>query len=325
MLRTLAWRALRSRPLRPLGRHLELLLWRTDGGGGTSAARYCYSVWLRHLVLAHTRGGLAQVPRTVAELGPGASFGVGLAALLSGAERYVALDVVRYGRPDADLALLDELVALFAARAPIPGPDELPDVKPPLVSYAFPTDLLGADRLEASLAPARLEALRAALRDDPAATRAARAPSPVQAFVPWDDAGVIEPGSVDLILSQAVLEHVADPARTYAAMASWLRPGGLMSHQIDYRCHGLSPRWNAHWRYGALTWELSGVRRPYDLNRLSHSQHLELQRGHGFDVLAEVAAHTEDGLQRAELAPRFRTLPAADLRTSGAYVLSRRR
>src|SRR5258706_2920262 len=56
--------------------------------GGTDNARYCYSVWLRHL--AHVRAaGLAANPASVLELGPGASIGVGLAALLSGSSTYV--------------------------------------------------------------------------------------------------------------------------------------------------------------------------------------------------------------------------------------------
>src|SRR5689334_3926898 len=54
------------------------------GTGGSSSARYCYSVWLRHLSMA-ARLGLNTDPKDVAELGPGHSIGVGLAALLSGA------------------------------------------------------------------------------------------------------------------------------------------------------------------------------------------------------------------------------------------------
>ena len=53
------------------------------GTGGTGSARYCYSIWLRHLLLAHA-GGMRGLPSTLAELGPGDSVGVGLAALISG-------------------------------------------------------------------------------------------------------------------------------------------------------------------------------------------------------------------------------------------------
>src|SRR5712672_4391707 len=88
-------------------------------GGGTGSADYCYSVWLKHLTLLW-QSGLRTVPSSVAELGPGDSLGVGLAALLSGASRFHALDVVAYGNADENLRLLDELVARFGNRAPQP-------------------------------------------------------------------------------------------------------------------------------------------------------------------------------------------------------------
>ena len=39
--------------------------------GGTTSARYCYSVWLRHMKKA-AQAGLNTNPKVVAELGPGA-------------------------------------------------------------------------------------------------------------------------------------------------------------------------------------------------------------------------------------------------------------
>ena len=45
-------------------------------GGGAQSARYCYSVWLRHLIHAW-KNGLPFRPNRVAELGPGFSIGVG--------------------------------------------------------------------------------------------------------------------------------------------------------------------------------------------------------------------------------------------------------
>src|SRR4051794_32779193 len=56
------------------------------------SSRSCYSVWLRHLV-AIQQAGVSLQPRVVAEIGPGGSLGVGVAALLSGASRYLAFDV----------------------------------------------------------------------------------------------------------------------------------------------------------------------------------------------------------------------------------------
>jgi hypothetical protein len=119
---------------------------RSLGTGGTDQGRYCYSVWLRHLVCAKSNG-LNIDPKVVAELGPGDSVGIGLAALLTGAEQYYAFDVVAHANTRRNLAVFEELVKLFHERADIPGPQEFPHVGPPLVNYAFPHELLPSPRL----------------------------------------------------------------------------------------------------------------------------------------------------------------------------------
>src|SRR5262245_22309033 len=92
----------------------HILQEKAKGTGGSVSAEYCYSVWLRHLVTA-AECGLNSDPKTVAELGPGDSLGVGLAALLSGAERYYALDVVEHANAAHNIVVLDALVELFRA------------------------------------------------------------------------------------------------------------------------------------------------------------------------------------------------------------------
>jgi hypothetical protein len=108
--------------------------------GGTVSARYCYSVWLRHL-LKLERSGLPATFETMVELGPGDSLGIGLAALLSGVHRYIALDVVRYADSARNVQILEELIALFRDRASIPDEAEFPRVWPRLSEYGFPADL----------------------------------------------------------------------------------------------------------------------------------------------------------------------------------------
>ena len=97
--------------------------------GGTESARYCYSVWLRHLVMAGN-AGVSTRPERVAELGPGDSFGIGLAGMLSGTDHYLAFDAKPHARVERNLAVFAELVELFSRRAPIPGETEFPEVFP---------------------------------------------------------------------------------------------------------------------------------------------------------------------------------------------------
>jgi SAM-dependent methyltransferase len=284
--------------------------------GGTDSARYCYSVWLRHLRLANDALPRLAVPRAVAELGPGDSIGIGLAALLSGAEKYYAFDVVAYPDLRANLAVFDELVELFRARASIPGGDEFPGMHPQLADLAFPGQLLDEARLARTLEPARVAGIRAAIE------HAGADNSPIVYRAPWTADAVIETASVDMIYSQAVLEHVVDLPAVYAAMRRWLKPDGLMSHQIDYRCHGKAQRWNGHWAYSDLAWKLIVGRRPYLLNRVWHSEQMRLLRAAGFDALRVTTVTGVGGIGRAALAARFRAMSDDDLATCGALVLS---
>lgn len=288
--------------------------------GGTASARYCYSVWLRHLVMAQTSGITTQFD-TVAELGPGDSLGMGLAALLSGAERYYAFDVVRYAESTRNIAILDELVALFARRAPIPGADEFPLVRPLLPAYDFPYHILTAERLATALDPQRLAHIRDALRalDDPDA----QTPF-VSYFVPWDDAGVVENASVGFIFSQAVLQYPPDLAATYRAMDRWLKPGGAISHDIDFKSHGTTREWSGHWACSDRVWSLVNGRRRDALNRAPHSTHIGLIHDLGCEIVCDQRTELPPAITRAHLAPRFRHLTDDDLTISSAFIQARK-
>lgn len=286
--------------------------------GGTDSARYCYSVWMRHLVFAH-ENGLGGRPGIIAELGPGDSLGIGLAALLSGSRSYFAFDVMEFGSTDRNLAILDELVALFRARAAIPGPDEFPRIKPMLASYSFPEFLEQEGSMAEALADERIVRIRDSLLNPRGDT------SLIRYCVPWNDSGLIKPGSVDFIFSQAVLEHVDDLDGTYRAMEQWLAPDGLMSHQVDFKCHHTADEWNGHWTHSDLRWRLIRGRLTYLLNRQPYSTHVDLLAKHGFRVVVEQKVTTQSKIQREALAPAFRHLTDADLTTSGAYFLAAKR
>ena len=271
-----------------------------------ASARYCYSVWLRHLVAAR-ENGLAPTLRVVVELGPGDSLGAGIAALLSGAERYVAVDWVRYTERAGNLDVFEELRELFERRAPIPDNDEFPHVRPKLASYAFPTDLIPVSAKESNVRLIRDALAQPDVED-----------SCISYFAPYKESEVVIPGGADFIFSQAVMEHVDDPGSLHRAIHGWLKPGGIASHVVDYRCHATSSRWNGHWTYTDAAWRLIRGGRPYLLNRLPHSSHSWLLAACSFDIAAEAQERADSMILRSELAPRFQGLSDDDLTTLGA-------
>ena len=285
--------------------------------GGTAESRYCYSVWLRHLCVVVSSRGMRK-PHCVAELGPGDSIGIGLVAMLSGADRYFAFDRKAFANPQTNLAVLDELLKMFQARAPIPDDSEFPGVIPKLDSYAFPSQILDDSWLEHCLEPRRVESIRRAV-----AGKSERGGNGVEVryFAPWDETAAILPESVDWVFSQAVLEHVDGVPGTYASLMKWLRVGGVMSHSIDYSCHGLTRSWNGHWTISDTLWRVVRGRRVYLINRLPHSAHIRAMRECGFRIVAEQRTNGAS-LPRSELAPRFAGLSEEDLATSGAFVIA---
>ena len=79
--------------------------------------------------------------------------------------------------------MFDDLVALFKARAAIPGTDEFTNIKPALKTTDFPRHILTDARLSSALADDRLARLRAALTsDDMAGPDAA-----ISYVAPWFD------------------------------------------------------------------------------------------------------------------------------------------
>ena len=292
--------------------------WLNRAEGRTLSARYCYSVYMRHIVRLHATGANTN-PRTIAEIGPGASIGTGLAGLIAGAERYYGFDIKAYGSSPRNLAVFDELAALFRAHAPIPGTDEFASIKPSMESLAFPDHILTGQRLAQALSDERLARLRASLtREGMIAPHAT-----VSYVAPWIDDGCITRGSVDWIFSQAVMEHVDDLEATYASCRDWLRPGAVMSHQIDFNSHGTATTWNGHWAYSDLTWRMVRGARGYLINRAPHSWHRAALTAAGFSILEDQPVKRDDGLGRAFLARPYRDLDDDDLTTAGAFIIAR--
>jgi hypothetical protein len=320
--------------------------------GGTDSPRYCYTVWLRHLVTARA-AGLERHPSVVAEMGPGDSLGVGLAALISGADAYYAVDVVQRADVDMCLRVFDGVLELFERCARLPDAVEYPRVRPTLTSYEFPHELFEGDALRRALDPVRVKRLRAAVAalgttsgpdqpgEDAPRVGADREPStttsrrsvvtregqPTRSVITYVDpahADVIPAGAVDLVISQGVLEYPDDLRATHEQIARWLRPGGVASHAVDFGAHQTSNAWDGHWTISDFGWACLRGRQPYFLNRVPHSGHLEAMRSAGLAIVSDRIETQPPQAARSALAPRFAGLSDADRSIRCAFIQARK-
>lgn len=287
-------------------------------------SRYCYSVWLRHLSILNKYSLNHRLPEVTAELGPGDSIGVGLMSLLTGAKHYYALDVVQHTDLKENVSVVDELVELLLYQNDIPNDEEFPRLYPRLDSYDYPSRIITEQRLMNAKDREWIQNLKGNLQKNENFSK----DSSIKYFCPWCDSSVINESSVDMIFSQAVLEHVDDLYETYKTMSLWLKHGGVMSHQIDFQSHGTAEEWNGHWSYSDFEWKLIKGRRTYGINRAPLSVHVELLNKTGFKILAiiPVKNYSEEkytgAISRDKLSRRFNNITEEDFSTCSAHILA---
>ena len=258
-------------------------------------------------------------------MGPGDSIGIGIAALISGADKYYALDVIDFANKKNNIKIFKELVELFKKREDIPSEKEFPDVKPYLDSYEFPHHIFQEDDLKIKLNTQRLETLKNAIlgignSEDSINIRNNNID--IIYAVPWTKYDISVNDSIDLIYSQAVLEHVDDLENTYHQMYRWLKPGGFMSHVIDFKCHGTAKKWNGHWAYSDSMWNFIRGRRHYLLNREPFSTHIKLLNKNKFKIINIKKVNKVNGINKNTLNKKFDFLTDEDLCTSSALLQS---
>ncbi|MDP1933191.1 MAG: class I SAM-dependent methyltransferase [Gammaproteobacteria bacterium] len=284
-------------------------------------ARYGYSVWLRHLVTLH-KHGIRGPFRTVVELGPGNSIATGVSALMSGAERYIGLDVLQHLAMQTNTAVLEQVQQLFTDHAVIPDSNVYPRLRPHLDDYSFPEKVLADQRGMTTPRPTRMQDIRDAVNHLP---RADSTMDTLRYITPWQSTSLASE-SVDLVFTQAVLQEIPHDRQpnglsgTIQTIAHWLKPGGCMSHQIDLGIYGLEP-WNLHWKWSGLTWQLVRGRRDNFVNREPLSTYEGLLNSFGLTLIAAERVES-DGITRNKLAPRYRHLPEQDLRTRSVTLIA---
>lgn len=290
----------------------------SSAGGGTGSASYCYGVWLKHLTLLR-EAGMAEVPRNVIELGPGNSLGTGIATLLSGAGHYLGIDAFPHVRAETNVFVMRELVQLFRARAPRPRAG-FPVIDHLLDAQLFPSHILDEKRLDAALAPDRLDRI-----DDSVRAIDLNYADAMIHYSTWSDLRPVPEGEADLLFSHVVMNQVSDIERVYEHCGKWVKPGGWMSHQLDMTALGTADSWNGHRAYSELAWKIIAGKRPFFVNREPLATHLELMRANGFDIVTLIRGTREGGITRQELAPRWQGISDEDLATETGFVIARRR
>ena len=288
------------------------------GGGSTQSARYCYAVWMRHILHAW-QNGMTTLPLNIIELGPGRSLGVGITALISGAEQYYGLDSIKFCNVEDNLKIFDDLVVLIRQRTPIPNEEEFPTIKPKLDDYNFPEHIFTSEHLERVLADNRLLKIRNSIKalEFPPSIKSKGI---ISYLAPWQDVSLIEPGSIDLILSQSVLQYMDDLTKTYNLMSSWLKPQGWISHQIDLKSLGSADTWDGHWSYSDMEWKIVKGRKNYNINRGSYATHINLLKNNNFKITKIIKGTSVAVIQRNKLARRFKSLTDEDRTTSNLFI-----
>ena len=286
-------------------------------------ATYAYAVWMRHVQLLAALGVSGPL-HDVVEIGPGNSAATGICAILSGARSYTGLDVLDHLAADQVVRLLRETTTLFSSRASIPGVDQFPKMRPVPANVDFPaaalSTLFGNDGRAAALP----ELLR---HDVELISTGGRRGQLLRFHCPWSPA-TLAAASVDLIFSQAVLQEIPHDdtnsrlQQTFHANFSWLRPGGVASHQIDLGMYGCEP-WNVHWSWSDFRWTLIRGRRENYPNREPLSTYVALARRAGFTILA-AQVDEETGVPVRELQPRFAALPEIERRARCLHLVLQR-
>jgi SAM-dependent methyltransferase len=131
--------------------------------------------------------------------------------------------------------------------------------------------------------------------------------------------------SIDLVFSQAVLEHVRrnEFAQIATEMRRILKPNGVDSHQVDLRDHLGGALDNM--RIGSALWETEWMARSgFYTNRIRFSEMCQMFEYAGFDVkVASVVRWNEVPISVKNLAPEFQHLDQDDLLVSSFHVLLR--
>lgn len=280
---------------------------------GVSAAngKRCVHLWLRHLLLLNDNIQLQNI-KTVTEVGCGRSLGMGLAALVSGVDKYYACDVEPYANTNANLVALEAVINTYKQKQAIPAERGLDHEF--YKSVRFPHHILGKHFTPNENVCSNIKSELINGNNNI-----------INYVAPWnDDASIFPQKSSDLIISNAVMEHVDDLNSVYHTMNVWLKPGGYISHCVDFRSHNLYPGWNGHWKASPQQRKDKAKGRPFLLNYEPFSTHINTIKNNGFEIIKVIRSTSVNVLTRDDLGSDFKDLSDEDLNTDVAWIIAKK-
>lgn len=225
-----------------------------------SKAEFCYDLWLRILVFLE-ENSIRPHFKAIGELGSGGSLGVGICALLSGCERYYALEIDSIFDKDQNLKILDDIILLFRNKTRISDKYRQLNIK--VSNFEYPENIIEPLFLQ--------ENIISEIRND--IINGFRHSQRITIVKNW----VAQPSlNLDFIFSRAVMEHVSSPSNVYSGITVHLKEGSLMFHDIEFHSHGITTKLDGHYKIPNTLWKIIYGKRGYFLNRWSLSEHLKV-------------------------------------------------
>ena len=207
---------------------------------------------------------------------------------------------------------------MYKNKTPIPDDKEFPNVKPKLKNYDFPSHILNDKLLSQLLNEVRLNKIHKAIILNNCEEVI------IKYIVPWNNTFNLKLSSVDLIYSQAVMEHVLDVNSAYQTMHKWLKKEGFMSHEIDYSAHETHKEWYGHWKYPMWIWKIIMKGRLYYINRYPNSFHIKSLINSGFKILKQLPDYNKKATQPHKSLQDKIQFTKEDMQTVSNYIITKK-
>lgn len=243
-----------------------------------SQAEFCYALWLS--ILRHfEESDIQPNVGSVGEIGTGGSLGVGICALLTGSQRFYALEIDQSFDKKLNLNILNDLVILFRNRSKIP--DKFKQLNIKANNLDFPDNLVEPMFLNSDL----IAEIRNEIENGFSIQKR------IVIVKNWESQTSL---ALDFIYSRAVMEHVANPGKVYSGASNHLSTDSFMLHDIEFHSHGITKQIDGQHQIHPILWKIIFGKRPFYLNRWKLNDHLLAISQNGFEIISTKMNYFDD-------------------------------